>query len=82
MLSMPCHGTTTLCLCHVFHVINLPHVCHVNARSSMLGHQFATLVLHQCYMLTSNLNYPKMCKCAHPTPTHPHISTPQILNLA
>ncbi len=78
MLSMPCPGITTLCLYHAFDVIDLPHVCHINARSPMLGHQFATLVPHRCYMLANNSNYPKMCRCAHLTPTQPKISTPQI----
>lgn len=63
---------------HVFHVINLPCVCHVNARSPMPSHQSTMSMPHRCSMIAKNYNYLKMCRCAHPTPTHPQISTPQI----
>ncbi len=67
---------------HVIHVINLSRVCHVNGRSPMPGHQSTMSMPHQCSMLTNNYNYLKMCRCAHPTPTHPQISTPQIPTFA
>ncbi len=57
---------------HVFHVINLPHVCHVNATSPMPSHQSTMSMPHQCSMLASNYNYLKMCRCAHPTPPNFH----------
>jgi hypothetical protein len=62
---------------HVFHVINLPRVCHVNVRSPMPSHQSTMSMPHQCSMLANNYNYLKMCRCAHPTPTHPQIPHPK-----
>lgn len=71
--SMPHHGTTTLCPCHVFNVIKLPCVWHACAMSTP-SHPCQVINLpHQCSMLTSYPNYLKMCECAHPK-----ISTPQI----